>query len=200
MAFPTTSLLDDFNRANADPISGTWTTPIGLSGGAGAIEIVSNQVAGRAGDGMWDLTTYGPDLEAWFTMVDKPGNGLGGIFAYGRMSTLTNTANGYSVDFRVTGGTDTIRIIRYDAGSGTVLDSTGQTFNAGDGIGLEIIGSTIKMYRRDTGVWGEVFSFVDATYSAAGYIGLGKLPDSTAQDDFGGGTIGVPAVIAWTVA
>jgi len=51
------------------------------------------------------------------------------------------------------------------------------TFNDGDGLGIEIIGTTITSYRFDTSTWASVHSTTDSTYTAAGAIGIYDFED-----------------------
>ena len=73
-------------------------------------------------------------------------------------------------------------------GTPTALQTTPQTFAAGDAIGASAIGSTIRAYRKTGGVWTQVGANVtDASYPD-GRIGLyGRLTDGI-YDNFGGGS------------
>ena len=67
------------------------------------------------------------------------------------------------------------------------------TWASGDKLGIEIIGSTIRMMQYTGGAWIELASRTDlATYTAAGYIGFDVGTNSVRMIDFGGGTVVVP--------
>lgn len=191
MAFPINGILDNFDRANADPASGTWTTPVtGFAGLNGALAIQGNQLGFRAGVAFWNAQQYGPDCEAYITMATLPATGQGPTYVFARLTGLGSSADGYSADFRITGGVPTTRIMRFLDGSGTELTSrTDITWANGDSIGIEVIGSTIKLYRKNGGAWTELLSTTDTTYPNPGYLGVGMQDANCVLDDFGGGTI-----------
>jgi hypothetical protein len=203
MAFPTTSIISSFTGPDEDPLSegGIWTVGagVGINGINGSQERISNQAGARSGNAIYNVSTFGPNTESYATLPVLPTNGAGATYCYARLSALSATANGYSVDWRVTGGTNTMRLLRYDAGSGTSLGSWTQALSAGDAIGLEIIGSSLQAYVFSGGSWAPVQSPVtDGTYSAAGYVGFGITDVNARVDDFGGGTPGT--TIAWITA
>ncbi len=192
MAFPTTNILDNFNRSDADPLDGSWTTPISIVGIVGQAHLLSNTITGRAANAFWNASQPGPDVEAYITISTLPATGAGPVYVYGRMTTADASSDGYSADFRIAGGSvHTTRLLRLLDGDGTELASrTDITWSNGDSLGLEIIGTTIKLYRKSSGVWTELLSATDSTYQAAGYIGFGMADENAVLDDFGGGNVG----------
>lgn len=193
MAFPTTGLLDNFNRANEGPPPSTdWTTIIAGKGH----KVLSNECvpetdsagAVRFSSG-WDTSTYGPDCEAYLTVIDPATWGEGPM---ARLTTLAEaTVDGYRYWRSSSNNTSLYRI---DNGVGTKLGADGPAFTiaSGDKLGIECIGSTIKGYVKDgAAAWAEQLSRTDSTYGDAGYIGLSQYPSSeyVGLDDFSGGTI-----------
>src|SRR5262249_46538618 len=89
------------------------------------------------------------------------------------------------------------QIFRVDNGADTQLGSNITTsWGAGDAVGIEIIGTTIKSYRKPSGgSWGLVDTQTDSTYTGSGNIGLRTLNATVRGDDFGGGTVFVAG--AW---
>lgn len=198
MAFPETSILDDFNRANeGPPPSSDWTNA------ENGLKVVSNHVEGdQNGLGNWSNwnTQYGPDCECY--VLDSEDLSIA-INAYARLSANNSTdVDGY----RASIFSDEVKLYRHDEGSGsTQLGSTAAvTQQAGDGVGIECIGSTIKAYFWDdsAGSWSEEVSATDANHSGSGYIGMRIYAKTYYADDFGGGTVGgggsiVPLVAAY---
>lgn len=183
MAFPTTGILDNFNRANeGPPPSASWSTPAGLSG----CVVSSNQCAAAAANGfaVWN-TSYNDAQECYATIAVMSGS----VAVFARMQNTGSgaTLDGYSV---VTGGT-TIYIQRIDNGGATTLGSPiSQTVSAGDAIGIVVNGSSIQSwYKASGGSWTLIDTQTDSTYSGSGQPAV-VMTDTTARlDDFGGGTV-----------
>jgi hypothetical protein len=197
MAFPTTSVLDDFNRSNeGPPPSANWTDLLN------GMEVVSNACKGdNGGDAnvsLWDAATYGADCEAYLTITTR-GSNLQLLYLFARCTTLNiATFDGYDVEYTVVDGVnnDTVIINRIDNGVTTQLGATiTLEFANGDKLGIEAIGSTIKAYRCPSGgSWGDISSGgrSDSSYGSAGYVGLGCYSNTYVLDDFGGGTVVSP--------
>ena len=206
MAFPTTSVISSFTGANEDPLSegGIWTTgaSVALQGISGQLERISNQAGARAGNALYNVGTFGPAIESYATLSVLPVTGAGATYCYARLNSLSATANGYSVDFRITGGVHTMRLIRFDGGVSTALSSWTQVLSAGDKIGLEIIGSTLTPYVFTGGSWVTTdVPQTDSTFLTGGYIGFGISDVNARVDDFGGGTaVTAGPVVAWLTA
>jgi hypothetical protein len=188
VAFPTTSVLDTFDRADVGPPpSASWSadTVTGPSG----LKVVGNLVAVSQANGFdyWNVATYGPDSEVFLDVTTKPGNG--NYFAvYLRFDPVGH--NGYEAELDVAAGTDTTGIWREDNAVFTQLGaSISQEFAAGDALGLEMVGSTLQAYRRSSGVWSALGTTrTDATYAVAGRLAA-QFGDTIARgNDFGGGT------------
>lgn len=194
MAFPTTGIIDNFNRANEGPPPSTdWTTMIGSHGHkvlSNECVVESDSVGGEYASG-YNASTYGPDCEAYVTVID-PATWGEGVFA--RLTTLSMaSADGY-VFWRSSG--DVTELHRVDDGAWKQLGADGPAFviASGDKLGIECIGSTIKGYVKDgAAAWAEQLSRSDATYGSAGYLGIDQYPTTSegyiGLDDFGGGTV-----------
>jgi hypothetical protein len=191
-AFPATGILDNFNRANEDPLAnGNWTCPAQTS--AGNLTLTSNQTNSNFGsaDCYWSSSTFGPDSEAFVTISTVNNGFCTALFL--RTNNLNSASlNGYWYEHcAVTGASnDTFTIYRIDNGSFTSIAAGTQEVSSGDRIGAEAIGSSLKMYyKAAAGSWVQVVSVTDSTYSGSGRIGL-HLEDTTERaDDFGGGTV-----------
>lgn len=197
MAFPTTSTLDDFNRANAADIGANWT-PDAFWGNV-AFQLTGNQVTGTNLDGFhseyWNPITPGPDSEVFATIATRP-NDLESLRLGLRIQqpgSGAGTADGYTFQYERDDGAagDSVRIYRNDNEVETQLGATiTQDFANGDSFGGEAIGTTIAVYRKPAaGSWGSLGSRTDATYGSSGRIGMAGYSNVFRLDDFGGGTV-----------
>lgn len=214
MAFPTTGILDDFNRAdNADISVGEANWVEGdVHNGVDAFEIVSNQLHNEGANGVfaeayWNVS-FGPDSEVFVTTINQPTADSNNIFLFLRMAQPgTNTVDGYLLQFRhLVSATDEWEILEVSDDVETLLGATetGPELVDNDGIGFEAIGSTLTMYHRSglSGSWDSQFNRTDSTHTGAGFISIGDEQDSAvddAFDDFGGGTV-VTVTVAEMVA
>lgn len=184
MAFPTTGLLDDFNRANENPIAGNWSTSA-LGGSGNKWQLLTNQATGLgAPSGNWYLTSYGPDCEVYCTLVTQAAD----IFTlWARtVNPSLSTLNGY----RLVWLSPSLTITRIDGGVSTSIGAdVGITFTNGDKLGMSCVGSLITSYLFHGGSWSQVDQVTDATYSAAGFLAMETDIATAVVDDFSGGTV-----------
>ncbi len=181
MAFPTTGILDNFNRADG-ALGANWGRP--YSNLLGEWAVSGNQcVAGALQNGAvanyWSAATFGADSEVYAIRIS------GGFSIALRLADVTGTSpDGYYND------TSAGSINRLDNGATTQLGATftGVTTN-GNSAGFEAIGSTFKAYEKSGGTWAELASRTDSTYSAAGYLWITCSLQGNTLDDFGGGTV-----------
>lgn len=196
MAFPTTGILDNFNRANeGPPPSANWSGPVVV--GESRLVVSANAVQGENAtsicSGWWNPSTFGPDSEAFITLVS--GGALVAFFGVQLRLAGPNTAGVDGYLFDAAALADELVIYRLDNGVYTQLGVTiAATWANGDALGGEIIGSTLQSYRKPSGgAWGAIgTSRTDATYTAAGFISFRSTGDGTSHvpgDDFGGGTV-----------
>ena len=181
-----TGIIDNFNRGNEQPIT-NWTDI------ANGLEIVSNVAEGTSvaayNWAMYDAATYGPDCEAYFTIITVPGAGGCGLMLRGTTLSV-GTIDGYLAWYSHASGVGSeIRIYEILNGGLTELAATAQSLSSGDDLGGEIIGDEIKVFYDTGGGWTEGLSWTDSTYGDAGYLGLRLWSNSFPGDDFGGGTL-----------
>ena len=181
MAFPTTGILDDFNRGDEDlSDSANWTDL------EGDLRVVSNQCGRVDGLGKWSNwvgANFGPDCEGFLTLAVMDTS----INLYARLTTdVAGTTDGY----RITTFDGDVSTHRVDNGSGTQLSTVAQVLASSDKVGIECIGNTIKAFFKDGGAaWGEIDSASDANHTAAGRVACRTFGAVDRIDDFGGGTI-----------
>lgn len=195
MAFPTLGILDDFNRADEDPLALGWAGPI--FSGERQLRISSNQAAPHSvdlyGNSYWNSSAIGPDIECYCTLSSSWAASDRIIFYF--RSTVGASVSGYRVAFRNIAGDHLVFIERMDANVNTTLGATidpADTFASGDKFGAEMIGNTINAYyKQGAGAWTSLGSRTDSTYTGTGYIGVAlTTAGSLRVDDVGGGTIG----------
>lgn len=189
--FPTAPHLDDFNRANENPLAdGNWSGP--WFGAEDELQILSNVVAADTapGNSAWTAETFGLDSEIRLTIATVPADGQN-IGLGLRLVDLGANVDGYlAIHVQLAAAADFFRYFRVDNGVPTVLGSDiNQVLAANDGMGLEMIGSTLTVNYNTGSGWTAVSSRSDSTYTAAGNIGL-RLTDTTARlDNVGGGNV-----------
>jgi uncharacterized protein YjbI with pentapeptide repeats len=187
LAFPTTSLIDNFDRADAGDLGVNWSYDW-VGGGQASPDIVSNRCAspGGASSAWWNVVTFGPDCEVY---VDVPVRGAGTIALLLR---LVNPGGASVTGFQFyIDAANSWQLWRSDGGGSFTQIGTGttQVVSNGDAVGIEAIGDTFKAYyKAAAGSWVEVWTKIDATYATqVGRIGL-ELNTSGSLDNFSGGT------------
>ena len=197
MAFPQSPIFDAFNRADENPLLGGGIWNAAVDNGTAA-QLISN-AAGTSGVAKSSKTTasFGPDVDVYFTVGAKPANGLSLAIKARIQDGGTATPDYYHVQFVTQAGSDTIGLYRVDNGAFTNLGGLqSQEYAVGDCLGLRCAGSAITVYFKPAaGAWAQVLSVTDATYSAAGPVGLGA-EGAGRLDDFGAGTIALTSAAA----
>lgn len=187
--FPTTGVLDNFNRA---AIGTNWTTWAGV-----ALSIASSTLLAASatnGEGYWNVDTYGPDAEVYLDFSTMPPANTF-IAMHLRISSPGASNNSYELNYKaVTGAAnDTQQMARYAAGVSTNIGAANTLeFAAGDGYGFEAFGSTLTAYRRASGTWSAAFSRTDTNLLQAGYLSAYIQSTTTRLDNFGGGSLVKP--------
>lgn len=207
MAFPTTSVLDDFNRANANlTASANWGT--GVYGfGDTTMTISSNKaipgsVTSNWYRNYWQATTFGPDSEVYATISVAAAAGHFSELSARLQSPATTGADAYELEIGWTAGNEDLFVYRVVNDVFTTLRNTSGGFGAlaaGDKVGLEVTGAgatvTLRVYANLAGAgWTQVGTDL-ADANAARIVAAGNIAVSHqgevggAWDDFGGGTI-----------
>ena len=200
MAFPTTSVLDSFNRADENPLSnsGKWSSLSGL--GLSDLKLLSNQctiVTTSAESGMyWNVSTF-TDSEVFVTVNTNLSTTDDHIYIGVRFNEAT--FSGYALRYRrITSGTDEILIVRLDGGELTTLASYSQNISNNDVLGLSVIGNSLTAYYNGTALGVAV---TDSNYTSAGRLLLDISATLTGPGvvNFGGGTVKIVNVSAQTM-
>jgi hypothetical protein len=184
MPVPSTPVLDDFNRADENPLSGggNWVT-----NGGSRNRLVSNQVTGTINGTVtlddWNVASYGPNCECYMTIATPPASSnfirlylrVQSPAAAGQTSYMLQWGSGGCFIFRETSHNTFTQIA-------TVASSA---FQAGDVICFRAVGPLISAWRNGV----QVLSVVDANIAAAGKFIIGCRDVTIRVDDFGGGTV-----------
>lgn len=194
MAFPTTGLLDDFNRSDEDlDASANWTAD-SKGFGSGDMSVESNQVRADV-DGneasYWSAETFGPNstgVEVHVTIATK---GADDEIVTLDMLTATGSGwDGYMLRFETfDAATDTWEIWEHDGGWRKLGATVTQELDAGEKIGFEWIDSDLVGYHFDGSSWSSVISRSDSEHSGSPNIGLTIQSTTYRLDDFSGGTV-----------
>jgi hypothetical protein len=157
--------------------------------------IASNVAKPNAGSNVrssayYNVATYGPDFEAYFTItgtiqINRYTEIYGGLIDFA-------APDGYAVRHAPVSGTDNIRIFRIDDDTFTQLGADiVQELVAGDKLGIERSGTTIAAYWWNSGSpgWNQLGTRTDGTHSGAGYVGIGSSHTIPNVEDFFAGTV-----------
>lgn len=189
MPFPSTGILDSFDRANeGPPPSAEWTTPAGVSG----LIVSGSLCAANAANalGIFSASSVGPNCEAYYTVTTATG-AAAQVQVWARAKDIASAAtiDGYSISV-TEAATDSWAINSITNGIASQLGASfGQEVSNGDSIGIECFGSNIAAwYKASGGSWIKLAERTDTTYAASGYIGIGIMDTTGRVNDFGGGT------------
>jgi len=183
--FPSTPVLDTFNRPNEGPPPTGWGPRAESTGGQ--LKVVSNQAMATAANGsdVWSAA-FLADEEAYATYV----SGVGSVTLVGRVHSPNTSPVMYQVEF-----IPSASLVRFwkETASGVYVQ-IGSTLSAsispGANVGMSIVGTTLTAYTTRTagGAWSPIGSVIDSAISGPGYIGLELSTTSVIVDNFGGGT------------
>jgi len=180
MSLPAT---DDFNRGDANPIGGNWTTVTGQ----GDVAIVSNQAVGGNGGGgavaRWNADTFSDDQYCQAKIQTIDGASL--------LTRVPSSAfDGYLLYMA---GSGDVRIYRMDAGSAIgPLSTPNFAYVVGDTVKLTSVGSTHTAYKNGVA---QANPATDATHTS-GSPGINFNNSSSALDDWEGGNVSSTTPIA----
>lgn len=177
--FPTTPVLDTFDRANEGPPMTGW------SDGIAGLKVVSNTAMSSVNGtslSLYSGLALAGDTEIYCTVTTKPGAGKN-VALY----RMDGSLNGYAI-YVQTGSPDAFLIFRVDALVGTLIGSGSLTLTAGQKIGYQRLGDTHHMWQYDGSAWTHLGFGTDSTYNGTA-DGLWMLIDDNigAIDDVGGG-------------
>jgi PKD repeat protein len=193
--FPSTAVLDNFNRANG-AVGANWVDP---AYGLGGVDILSNTLhhACCYQAPVWNPTSFGADQEAFVTITQlapgEPGHDL-------MLKIQGNSWNNAHLEVRYDDITKQIKVATYTPAQGGWFDrgAVSATLVSGDQLGARAkADGTVLLYKNGTQV-GQVSASSWTYANAGGRIGLTLDGTTGAQfDNFGGGTtvVSAPAMV-----
>jgi hypothetical protein len=205
--FPHAAILDNFNRADGD-LGANWQE---MMRAGNDFNIVSFQATDDGWNAeVWNPATYGPNSEVYATIATLQLQNET-VLLYLRLKDIGVglwAFDGYRVSAHRfnNAGTDTMRVdvARIDNSASTQLGASVNIPDLGNGnkVGLRARGSALEFWYDDGAGWQMRGERTDATYAAAGYLGMYLDDTSTVRiDDFGGGaTAPVDVHMAWRTA
>ena len=167
----TTTIIDDFNRAN-----GTLATPwqVGYTGQQNPA-INSNAVRPPAAGGADAIATYNTAMpnDQWAQALISTIQGAGTVSARVKLRYSAQPTNsGYECRANRNNASVRSEIAKRVSGAGTTLISENTTtWASGDTLDCEVQGSTIKLFRITGGTSTEILSWDDSTFTG-GYVGI----------------------------
>ena len=193
--FPEQPILDNFNRANENPIGAPWVN--GITGNLESCELITNFLEDGAGKGecyhSTVMTTPQEVYGTWLNATNHPDNSVARL--YGCLTdTLSSTAaDGYALRFtKSTAAVDTIAVEQLTNNVYTQIDASwAQELTNGDKVGMKIHDSgLIEVFLNNDGAgWAKLGEVNDetpynCTSSRTGVRSASALHD---LDDFGAG-------------
>lgn len=189
MPFPTTPILDDFNRADGAP-GANWGAAIATYA---LPNIASNQLDfPQYPSGYW-TTSFAADQEAYV-------QNSGAATSISLLLRLTNPNSGAETCYVVQGGMGNanlaaLSIDKKVGGTLTNLFFANAVMAATDTwLGVSVIGTTMIVYGSSDGVtWNDRKTFVDSAVTGGGFVGVyhANNPTASSIDNFGGGPASV---------
>ena len=188
LPFPSTELVDDFNRADTGPPpSASWTTHDGV-GLLVAGNRVNPSTSGTDNASHYHVKAYGPSLDVTCKVDTKGANWMSLVLR------LTNTAGGGFRAIEVAWLVSPNAIVVFDALNGTYTQVGPRypvAWASGDSLGVRAMGSAIRPYiQAGAGAWNQVGYIWDTSHALeAGFVGMNLGSTDMFGDDLRAGTI-----------
>lgn len=197
MAFPTTSVLDNFNRTNASSLGANWETFVS---GDPNIPLNGNRALANTSwcGNAWVTDCSTLDQEVWGTLSDEITNDASAWFGlYLRCKDVgTTTPDGFGVEYFPQ--TSSLRLVRLTNNSATAITSVTRDVAVGEKLGCEVISGNLKVYHYTGGSWVHVSALDATTTTLAGgnstdhqgfQLAMELTRSGMGADDFGGGDV-----------
>jgi len=192
LAFPSTGLLDTFNRANSNALGASWSASTGF-------RVNANALNARAGGlATWTAATFGANQEAWFTFTE-----LSPFASEQGLVLKANPAGTAMIKVVYRSLLGQVRISTLDPTNGWQVRATftGVVLAAGDHLGARAASDgTVTAYKNGTALGATNVASGTSPWPTPQVRGGGRvgvqftgtqnndLTDARV-DDFGGGTV-----------
>jgi len=194
---PATGFLDQFERANEDPLSqnGAWSQTA-LFGSGETLEVLGNAAGENEGEvvqaNSFRAAETTGDAEVHARIANQPNNNQE-LYLYLHLQEAgTAGVDGYRARWFHWISTDGLYIQKITDGVPTTIAGPLSLDPAtGDTLLLRRFGLALELWRKNAGTWTKLLSTLDGSYTS-GRLGLGMDDDDGKWDDFGGGAIGAP--------
>jgi len=194
VAFPTTSILDDFNRANGK-VGSNWA----ISNGLLSYKIVSQQLNVRLGGALiWKPDSFGVNQEAFITFQNTPQDGsIQGLLLKAQSNSRIESG---VIIVAYNARSNAVNILTlHQSQSGPIrknYTNSPITFVKGDQLGARVLADgSIEIYKNGTLIATVKLNKADQAFfnRRGGRIGIWMLNAPKAVlDDFGGGDVMLP--------
>ncbi len=180
-AFPTTAVIDNFNRANG-ALAAPWV-------GTNGVAIASNRLSQTCcyATPVWTGASFGPEQEAFLTLSSIVANAP----EYDLMLKVQGTTyTSAHIEVRYDDAVKRVAVATYDAAAGGWVDrgAVPTTFVAGDRLGARAhANGTVDVFKNTT-LLGTISTAGWAYNAQGGSLGLTLSAIGATFDDFGGGT------------
>jgi hypothetical protein len=182
-------ILDNFNRANENPLSGGGSWTIGVSGSIEAgLYVTSNQLACNKSTtctAYRSSAQYGADVEVWARMpvVGAAGSNLR---LKARLQQVGSSGyDGYMLRTNRLDGTDEVYLERLDNAALVRLKTVSWELAANDTLLFRITDQMLEAWLKRGSNWIRLAVVSDSTYAAVGHVGIGLRTKNIRADDFG---------------
>ena len=196
-AVPATGFLDQFERANEDPLSqgGAWS-PTPLFGSGQTLEVLSNMAGQNEAEvaeaNSFRMDEITGDAEVHARIANVPNNNQWFYLYLHLREAGTAGVDGYRANWFHWISTDGLYIQKITNGVATTIAGPLAMDPAnGDTLLLRRFGLALELWRKNAGTWTKLLTALDPDYNS-GRLGLGMDDDDGKWDDFGGGGIGEP--------
>ena len=179
---PTLTVLDTFNRANANNLGANWSP----SSGNQAIRVNDNQaIANATGQAIWNNPTagFGTAQAAAFTFVNITVNNAALIL---KASGGTATAPASYIQVLYNAGQVTVATTVNSGGTFTTRGTLAVTYSLGDTLtAIARSNGSVEIYRNGK----YAGTVTGTTFTGSGRIGMRFLASGIRVDNFSGGTL-----------
>jgi RHS repeat-associated protein len=194
---PGTGLLDQFERANEDPLTqgGAWSeTPV-LAGGQ-TLEVLGNAVGQNEAETLaansFRTDEIVGDAEVHARIAAMPDNNQDFFLYLHLQQPGTAEVDGYVARWFHWISTDGLYIRKLvDGVQTTIAGPLALDPAVGDTLLLRRFGLGLELWRKHGATWTKLLSTIDESFTS-GHLGLGLDDEAGRWDDFGGGSLGAP--------